>query len=205
MIQITSKSAGIAWKDSLVNVLKNGKSVKDGDKKLKELLNVFLTVERPLDSDEVLTTFADPAMITWMRGNFLSNEPVLNWGYSYGQRFSNFDGINQIDKCIAKLKKNPEAKSATITLMDPKGDGHHMPCIVALDFKIRDGKLMTTAFFRSQDVGKKMYADIICLGEIAKKLADEVGVVPGNLHILIVSLHFYEEDANKVKNLLATS
>lgn len=137
-----------------------------------------------------------------MRNNFLLNEPITNWGYSYGQRFTNFDGIDQIGGVVEKLKKNPNSKSATITLMNPLGDSHHMPCIVALDFKIREGKLMTTAFFRSQDAGKKIYADIICLGEIAKKIADRVGVAVGALSILTASLHFYEEDREKFSKLL---
>lgn len=117
--------------------------------------------------------------------------------------YSDFGGINQIQNVIQKLKKNPESKSATITLMNPDGDKHHMPCIVALDFKIRNKQLMLTAFFRSQDVGKKIYADIICLGEIEKQIADSVGVAMGPLNILIVSLHVYEADFEKIADLIA--
>jgi len=202
MKQLISKTPGLAWKQALNLVATEGKHVKDGEKDLKEFMNVFLTIQNPLASDEIIEKYADQTMVEWMRNNFLSNEPVLNWGYSYGQRFTNFDGINQIDSVIEKLKKNPESKSATITLMDPQSDGSHMPCIVALDFKIRSNRLMTTAFFRSQDVGKKIYADIICLGEISKKIADAVGVESGDLNILIVSLHFYEEDRQKFSELL---
>lgn len=202
MKQINAKTAGVAWQTALQYVASEGHPVKDGEKDLKEVMNVFLTVEDTVSSDPILEKYADKEMIDWMRKNFLSKEPVGNWGYSYGQRFTNFDGIDQIGAVIEKLKKNPDSKSATITLMDPKGDGAHMPCIVALDFKIRGGKLMTTAFFRSQDVGKKIYADIICLGEIGKKIAEEVETETGELNILIVSLHFYEEDREKFSKLL---
>jgi len=202
MKQIIAKTAGLAWQSALKYVSTEGHSIKDGEKDLKEVMNVFLTVEEPNQSDIILEKFADQTMIDWMRKNFLSLEPVANWGYSYGQRFTDYYGIDQIAGIIEKLKKNLESKSATITLMDPKGDGGHMPCIVALDFKIREGKLMTTAFFRSQDVGKKIYADIICLGEISKKIADAVGITNGDLNILIVSLHLYEEDRDKINKLL---
>lgn len=202
MKQVIAQTAGFAWQSALKMVLEEGRNVKDGDKDLQEVVNVFLTVHDPISSDIILEKYADPAMIDWMRKNFLSTEPVANWGYSYGQRITDHHGVNQIESAIEKLRKNPEAKSATITLMSPEGDHNHMPCIVALDFKIRDGKLMTTAFFRSQDVGKKIYADIICIGEIGKKIADVVTVPNGDLNILIVSLHFYEEDRAKITQLL---
>ncbi|KKT48979.1 MAG: hypothetical protein UW41_C0014G0023 [Candidatus Collierbacteria bacterium GW2011_GWC2_44_18] len=202
MKQIITKTAGLAWQTALKCVDEEGHKVKDGVKDLKEVMNVFLTVENPDQSDLILEKFADQAMVDWMRKNFLSLEPVANWGYSYGQRFTDYYGIDQIAGIVEKLKKNQESKSATITLMDPKGDVGHMPCIVALDFKIRDGKLMTTAFFRSQDVGKKIYADIICLGEISKKIADAVNTKNGELNILIVSLHLYEEDRDKFTPVL---
>lgn len=202
MKQITAKTAGLAWQSALKYVASEGRPIKDGEKDLKEAMNVFLTVEDTVTSDDILEKYADQSMVDWMRKNFLSKEPVGNWGYSYGQRFTDYYGVDQILGIIEKLKKNPESKSATITLMDPKGDGSHMPCIVALDFKIREGRMMTTAFFRSQDVGKKIYADIICLGEIGKQIADAVGIPAGELNILIVSLHFYEEDRLKVDELL---
>src|SRR3989344_8329901 len=205
MKQTIAKTAGLAWQSALKYVSTEGHDIKDGEKDLKEVMNVFLTVESPSGSDPILEKFADQAMVDWMRKNFLSLDPVANWRYSYGQRFTDYYGIDQIKGIIEKLKKNPESKSATITLMDPKGDGGHIPCIVALDFKIRDGKLMTTAFFRSQDVGKKIYADIICLGEIAQKIANEVNAQNGELNILIVSLHLYEEDRDKINQLLNAS
>lgn len=202
MYKIVAESPGVAWKKAVRKVAKSGRKIMDGDKRLRELVNVFLTVKNPCGTDEILKSFADPKMISWMRGNFLSLEPVLNWGYSYGQRFTDFDGINQIELVIEKLTNNPESKSATITLADPAGDVHHTPCIVSIDFKIRSDQLLTTAFFRSQDVGKKIYADIICIGEIAKRIAETIGTKMGELNILIVSLHFYEEDMDKINKLL---
>jgi len=204
MRHITARSAGEAWMKASRAVYSGGRLIKDGEQTLKELLNVFLYVEHPLEHDRVLEAYADPAMIKWMQDNFLTQKPVLNWGYSYGQRFFNYEGIDQITNVIEKLKKNPESKSATVSLMNPKGDGSHMPCIVAIDFKIRDGRLITTTFFRSQDVGKKIYADIICIGEIAKRVADAVGVNHGPLCILIASLHAYEADWNRVEDLLVS-
>ncbi|MCX6713508.1 MAG: thymidylate synthase, partial [Candidatus Vogelbacteria bacterium] len=176
----------------------DGQLIKDGDKKLRELLNVFIICENPTKGDEILDKKADKNMINWMLGNFLKQEPVLNWGYSYGLRFFNYHGINQLQQIIDKLKKNNESKSATISLMDPLGDSGHMPCICVLDFKIRKGYLLATAFFRSQDAGKKLYADIISLGKIMEIVSGEVGIKMGELSVLIASLHIYEEDLEEI-------
>lgn len=44
-------------------------------------------------------------MIEWMKNNFFSDKNVLDWGYSYGQRLTNYEGINQIKNVKEKLLK----------------------------------------------------------------------------------------------------
>lgn len=201
MHRIYSKSAGYAWADAIKLVMKNGDYVKDGEVTLKELLDLFVEVEDGQSYDEILDAHADPGMIDWMvNKNFGGNEPVLNWGYCYGMRFYNFNGIDQIAQIVNKLRSNPEAKSATMTLMKPEDDFYgHMPCIMTLDAKIRNGKLHLTGYFRSQDIGKKFYADILALGSIQKTIANQLGVESGHVKIFISSAHIYETEFEKVE------
>lgn len=201
MITIVSKTIGEGWKEAVTRTLLEGSDIKDGDMALKELLNVAITIEMPALEDKILQEKTDPKMISWMRDNFFKLEPVENWGYSYGQRFFDYSGVNQIEEVIKKLVKNPDSKSATISLMNPIGDRQHMPCITVMDFKIRNGKLMTTTFFRSQDVGKKFYANAICLAKISKQVAERTGVSLGELNMIVASLHAYESDWKKVREL----
>ena len=93
--------------------------------------------------------------------------------------------------------KNPESKSATISFMHPGYDDKHMPCIVSMDFKIRNDKLNGNAFFTSQDACKKFYADIMCMGEILNIVSKQIKVKVGELNILIAYLHIYENDFKK--------
>jgi len=194
MKNIVEKTPGFLWKRAAKEVYTNGSDIKDGDKNLKELLNVYITCKQPTKNDDIITSHADKKMIDWMLDNFLKQNPVLDWGYSYGKRFFNHHGIDQVENIINKLKKNPDSKSATINLMDVEEDQKHVPCICTIDFKIRRGKLNATAFFRSQDAGKKLYADIISIGKIMEMIGQKVGVSVGDLSILIASLHIYEED-----------
>lgn len=139
-----------------------------------------------------------------MKKNFLKREPIKEWGYSYGSRIFNFNGMNQLREVVKKLKEKPESKSAVITLNNPLSDFNtHFPCLNLLDFKIRGRKkVFTTAFFRSQDVGKKIYADILALGEISKMVANSLKTNVGPLTLIIVSAHIYQEDFNKVNQLI---
>ncbi len=202
-IILNEKTSGKLWIKAMKEVYNNGSPVKDGEQNLKELLSVLVSVEDPITIDHEIKKHGDVNMISWMNDNFLSLKEVDNWGYSYGQRMYNFDGnYNQFEKIAEKLIKNPESKSATISFMYPGHDDKHMPCIVALDFKIRNGKLNGCAFFRSQDAGKKFYADIMCMGEILKRMSDKINVPVGELSIFIASLHIYEKDFERVVGII---
>ena len=184
-------------------IYNNGTPIKDGEQNLRELLSVLVSVDEPTVIDEEIKIHGDVNMISWMNDNFLSLKEVDNWGYSYGQRMYDFDGhYNQFEKIAEKLIKNPESKSATISFMYPGHDDKHMPCIVALDFKIRNGRLNGSAFFRSQDAGKKFYADIMCMGEILRRLAERINLPVGELNIFIASLHIYENDFEMVEGII---
>lgn len=201
-IILNEQSSGKLWIKAIKEVYNNGNPIMDGDQNLKELLSVLVSVEDPITIDNEIKKYGDPAMISWMNDNFLSLKEIDNWGYSYGQRMYNFNGYNQFDKIAEKLIKNPEAKSATISFTYPGHDDKHMPCIIALDFKIRNGKLNGNAFFRSQDAGKKFYADIMCMGEILKRMSDKLNIPVGSLSIFIASLHIYEKDFDRVLNII---
>lgn len=199
MIIIEAINPGEAWKKSVSAVFENGKEIKDGEKKIKELLNVNITIENPRTIDAITKKYGEKKMIQWMKNNFLKLEPVEDWGYSYGQRMQDFQGFNQYENIIKKLQNNLTTKSATISFMYPPDDKKHVPCIVAIDLKIRQKMLIGTAFFRSQDAGKKLYADIICIGEIMNRIAKKINVKTGLLNLHVVSLHIYQEDFPELK------
>ncbi|MDD4352886.1 MAG: thymidylate synthase [Candidatus Nanoarchaeia archaeon] len=199
---IKSESIGNAWKDALKLIKYKGNSVYDGEIKLKEIINLIFEIENPLENDEIIKKFGDEAMIKFMFSNFLEQEPVLNWGYSYGQRIFNFENIDQLEDIKQKLKKNTESKSATLCLMNPPKDKNHSPCINVLDFKIRDGHLILTAFFRSQDIGKKFYADALCITHLGKMITKEFENIPIKLVMNIVSAHIYEPDLKRVNEII---
>ena len=137
-----------------------------------------------------------------MLNNFGKTTEVDDWGYSYGQRLYDFKGVNQIKYVISRLKSNHESKSATISFMFPPEDIKHIPCIIAIDFKIRDKKLIVTSFFRSQDIGKKFYADAIAINSIAEKISRSLSIRHQEFLFFIKSAHIYLNDIQILKPIL---
>lgn len=191
MKYISAPTIGYVWMEAYKLIMREGHIMTDGTKEITEVMNLYLSVDNAQASDKILDDMVDPAMVDWMvHKNFGGTEPIDDWGYSYGMRFRDFNGVNQIEEAVKKLKVRPGSKSATITLMDPTHDFvGHMPCIITLDPKIRDNKLTLTGFFRSQDIGKKFYADMMALAVIQKEIADKVGVEYGSVDLLITSAH----------------
>lgn len=199
---LKAKTPGEAWKKAMKLVMSNGSLITDGEEFLKECLHLVILIGNPLKNDKILKKFADKKLLKFMERNFLKCEPISNLGYSYGSRIFDFRGINQVDEVVKKLSKKPESKSATIILSDPYYDFHgHSPCVSLLDFKIRKRNLITTAFLRSQDIGKNIYADIIMIGRVSKIIADRLEIKLGPLILFIASAHIYKKDwpaANKL-------
>lgn len=199
---INAATPGEAWKKAVNLVVSQGEAVEDDGEKLQEMINVSVEIAKPTEVDQIVKKHGDMKMLEWMHNNFHSQKPIEGWGYCYGQRLKDFEGVNQYERVITKLKKNLETKSATLNFTFPPGDKQHMPCVNILDLKFRDGKLNGSAFMRSQDAGKKLYADIISMGEIIDEIAQEIGKEPGSLLIHIASLHIYDKDLKNLQGIV---
>jgi len=204
MKEIKCNSIGEAWIESCRYIFQKGKSMKDDDQDIKELLHFVLTIKNPRLSDDIIKKYGDKKMIDWMLSNFLEQKrvPKLKNGLSYGTRLFNYDGKNQVEWIIKKLKEKPEAKSATIPMIMPNTDTGYIPCVSVLDFKIRDNKLMLVAMCRAIDFGKKLYANLIALHKIQQIVSEKINVPVGELIAYVVSAHIYNEDYKTVEKIL---
>jgi len=210
MQQIYSKTSGKAWIDICKLIIERGEEVRDEGLVLKEVMNLFISVEIPSVEDEILIKYGNKDEREWMRRLWLETNPIPAMGrfptfeVSYGKRLFDVDGKNHVDWVINKLKNNPDTKSATISTLYPGEEKKtNISCAPILDFKLRNTKLITTVFVRSQDAYKKLQYDILFIGEIAEMIAEKLGVSLGPLNSFVVSEHIYESDFEEVKALLA--
>ena len=222
MKTVSSRKIGEAWKELAAKVL-NGHKIKDGSTKLKEVNNICLQLEGSLNSkkknnkynieifdsydleeDKDLRQHYDPKMLDWMRKNFFNLKEVQGWGYSYGQRIFAYGQkrINQLQKITEKLSKNPESKSAAFTLMMPGQDDKHYPCVTEFSFFIRDKKLLFNVTMRSQDIGKKSYADYLCYWDIASLVCEKLNLSKFQISVIINSAHIYEQEWKKMERFI---
>lgn len=211
MQQIYSKTPGNAWLRVCKLVMERGKEVRDEGLVLKEVMNLFISVENSFIEDEMLIKYGNKDEKEWMRRLWLDTKPIPAMGrfpafeVSYGKRLFDVDGKNHVNWIINKLKNNPDTKSATISTLYPGEDQKtNMSCVTTLDFKVGDKKLITTMFIRSQDAYKKLQYDILFIGKIAEMIAKKLGISLGPLNSFVVSEHIYETDFKEVKELLAT-
>lgn len=203
MIELKAETIGEAWIEACRTIFNKGEAMKDENKGIRELLHFVVTIKNPSENDKLVEKYGDKKMIEWMNSNFLEQKrvPELKNALSYGFRLFNFNGKNQVEWVIEKLRKKPETKAATISMI-MKEDESYIPCVSMLDFKLRNNRLTLTAFCRSIDFGNKVYANMIALHKIQKMVAEKLNAECGEIIMNVVSAHIYDEDYEKIKEIL---
>jgi thymidylate synthase len=119
----------------------------------------------------------------------------------YGARLHDQNGVDQIRWVTRLLRARPWTTSAWISLTVPGEPAETVPHLVALSFRIRGYRLIMTAMFRSQDVFHG-YLSYIPLRGVQVEVAEELGLPPGPLRILIDVPHIAVPDADRVAGVL---
>jgi thymidylate synthase len=70
------------------------------------------------------------------------------------------------------------------------------------DFKLRDGALHLSAFFRSHDFAGAYPANLYGLSRLLTHLSEQVGARPGSISTTSASAHIYEHDWDWVCEML---
>lgn len=124
--------------------------------------------------------------------------------YTYGERLRNNHGIDQINSVIDRLKKCKYSRRATAVTWKPDVDFQEedVPCLILLDFKIRNNKLNTTAVWRSHDIYGAYFPNVHGILNVMRYVAKSTGVNVGELTTHSISAHIYEHDINSAKILL---
>ena len=204
MMYIEAETIGDAWIDACDAILNNGKQITDDGETLREIIHLSLSVKKPEEADPIIEEFGDKNMLEWMISNFFEKKvvPELKDSMSYGTRLFDYEGKDQIEWVVKKLKRKPESKSATISMLMPNEDGGYIPCVSTLDFKIRDGRLVLTVLCRSLDFGGKSYANLVALAKVQNLVAKGVSMPRGEMVLHVISAHVYEKDVEKTKGIV---
>jgi len=171
----------------------------------KELLNLMVKITDP-ENDMICEHFPMGETELEDYSKQLLNPDKQGFFYTYGERLRNNgkEGVDQIDYVVKCLKENPNSRRAIavtwIPPVDTKTD--EVPCMILVDFKVRNKKLHLTAVFRSNDMFGAWPANAYGLTRLGEHVAQELGIKFGTLTTLSISAHIYEHDFNNVKSVL---
>ncbi|MBI5458618.1 thymidylate synthase [Methanobacterium sp.] len=194
-ILIKTPTIKSGWETLVKRVMQKGSEIKDERGSLTlELRNTVVTMNRPLELEIPDGYFWSGEKLEIYAEQFLSDDKQ-GFVYTYGNRLrKHFAGIDQIGEAIRRLKNCKESRRAISVTWDPTTDTkqEEVPCMILVDFKIRDGKLHTTGLWRSHDIYGAWFPNAVGLTHLSKYAAEEVGVEVGSLTIHSISAHIYQ-------------
>jgi len=202
-----------AWQRGLNLIWRQGQELTDErGTRIKEVLSLQIVVEDPYR--EMI-----PREYSWNEARLkeyaqqLRSKENPGFEYTYGERlrswsFSGLEPVDQIRYTVERLRASASTRRATAVTWIPPLDNlrEEVPCMIVDDFKLREGRLNLSVFFRSHDFAGAYPANLYGLAGLLDYVAREVGATPGSISTLSSSAHIYEHDWDWVQEmLLATS
>lgn len=117
---------------------------------------------------------------------------------SYGYRWRNHFGRDQIEEAIKALREDPTNRRIYINAWDSKEDGlttkgqSNVPCPVGFNLCIVNGKLNSTITLRSSDLFVGLPYDVMGHAYLMDAIATSIGVNPGFMGVSLNHAHLYE-------------
>lgn len=123
---------------------------------------------------------------------------------AYGAIVFNRYGFDQAAQVIDTLERDPYSRRAVINFNVPDPERFETKDdirAIALVFELRGGELDCTGIMRSDDVWLGTPYDVVFFTELQKHIANELGVAYGKYTHIAVSLHAYEKDIDRVREV----
>ena len=169
------------------------------DSELVEQRHVTVTFTvKPADAAD-MESAGLAGTVTEMRKVFFTSEPN-RFGHSYRAFWRGPGGRSDLSDIVELLRDQPATKRALLALVDPLG--MKVPCLNAIHFLIRSGRLEVSYFARGQDIYLKFCADAMCVHELALVVAQQLNLEVGPITGTISSAHIYSHDIERVTTIL---
>ena len=215
MNSIEGANPSETWMDAINFIIEKGNRLGELS---REILNLVSVTKNPLETyKEVDDLFRKYIGSKWIskgsdcifpiKSNFGN---LTSWSRNYWSRLTKYrEKVNQLDFIVRRLKNKPHSKQLSCVTFDPEIDiqphrpyNPSMPCMIALDIKLRNGKINMFAMFRSHDFGRKAYGNYIGLGRLLNMLSHETGYDIGEVVCYSVSAHIRAKEFNAINTLL---
>lgn len=155
-----------------------------------------------LEGLSLVGQFNIPELFTRRVTKFAS---FLDDGVFHGAYSTRAHGV--VGDLVRLLERDPDSRQAVISVYDSSRDldraKRDIPCTIALHFMRRDETLELNAIMRSNDVWLGTPYDFAQFGMLQASVAQALGLRPGLYVHSASSLHLYERDFEKARQVTA--
>ena len=121
----------------------------------------------------------------------------------YYKRLRNFNGIDQLDRVIKRLRRRKYSTRLSCSIYHPSDFTHrYVPCILMLEFRRRKNLLDLTAFIRSEDVCRKGLPDYLGLASILREVSRKSNLKEGKIYAHIVTAYIRKKDIRSAERII---
>ncbi|MDD1748325.1 MAG: thymidylate synthase [Methanothrix sp.] len=206
---IRARTISDAWHRGISLIWRQGAEIMDErGTRIRELLSLQIVVENPyLEMIPSEYSWNEERLEEYAQQLLSGKNPGFE--YTYGERLRAWSlpgmpALDQIEQVILRLKASSNTRRATavtwIAPVDAAKD--EVPCMIVDDFKLRDGRLHLSIFFRSHDFAGAYPANLYGLARLLQYVCCEVGAEPGSISTTSASAHIYEHDWDWVDRML---
>ncbi len=189
-------SCGEAWIHLMRHVWTTGALGDDDRGPVMEGPPVLFEMTEVSRDDPIIGRYGDADRLALYCRKFTQDTVVPPFKYSYGARIK-----GQLRWAADLLRAKPYSKSAWISLTTPGEPYDAVPCLSGLAFRLRDGTLVMTAVFRSQNVFTS-YLNYVPLADVQAGMAHRLGVAPGPMRVFVDVPHLYLSDSTQVLRVM---
>lgn len=212
VLTVSGRTLASVWERALLEVWGSGSEVPTEYGERAKEATLLMVVEEPFTEPRV-----HPGDVVAAAGlkNYLEEvldgrlDEAVKQGklpYTYHERLFDYEGTDQIQYVIGKLKEAPYTRRAQAIAWKPLKDPglSSPPCLQRLWFKAYEGDLVLQSDWRSRDLFRAAHANMLALTELQKRVAQEVGFRVGAYVDFSNSAHVYERSYGDVERFIAT-
>jgi len=191
MNNITSETLENIWIKSIKAILKCGLNVQE-ENPFTELRNLSISYNNAFDlSCKNYTDIYGHDYLDYMQRVYSANGDKES-GRDYHSLIYSRSGTDQVAQAIKLLKKDPQTRSAIITLSDPTTP--KKPCVLNISFSIRNNFVNMSVYFKSSDIAKKFIPDMVEISKIHKHISEQLHIPRGSVSATILCAQLYQTD-----------
>lgn len=158
---------------------------------------VFITAgENPITN---VSQFQDAGCNYW--NGFAGPDGELT--LDYGNKWFNWDGVNQVSEVIDSLTEDPYGRRHIISGWDPRSNPTLKCCHLYYQFYVNgDNKLNLFWLQRSADLMLGVPSDAVLALELLQYICAHTGYAPGEVKMEFVDCHIYEDHLEPAREYL---